>query len=142
MNSQRHIHGMMGNLKIQAVFEQSFELNPQQSAFGKQATFLFDHITKIWFERIIQDHDRFSHQRSNLGSADVKYIAQARKISKCHIAITGGKCISKACSIHEKWQTTCSADCVQCLQFCFAVHRSVLRWLRYIDHTWLYTMFR
>ena len=73
---ERHINGVAGNLEIQIVGKQRVKLDTQQTALGQHAAALLHHKAEVLLQcRVHNDHG-FTEQRTYLGAADVKYVAQ------------------------------------------------------------------
>ena len=109
-DSQGLLHGVPGNLLIEAVCEQGFKLNTQQPPFGEHAAALLDMVAEVFLQLFVHDHHSFAEKRSNLGAPDIKHIAEPGHIRQAEIGTRRGQTVAKARPIQQERQSQLAAS--------------------------------
>lgn len=76
----RHLDSVAGEVEIEIVGEEGFELQTYQGAFGYHGTVLLLDREEMLVSLPIGEYHRFATESTNLCTSDIEHVAMARQI--------------------------------------------------------------
>ena len=131
----RRCHGGRAQLFIQPIGKQRIELDAQQPALGQQRPMLLDDRKEMRNQPRTRKHHRLAKQRTALGTANIKRIAQRGQIGQAHVVFRTGQRIGQPRAIDIEQNMMRPAYAADLRQLRARIQRSILRGLRQVRHT-------
>ena len=116
------------------VREERIELHPCNAALGEQGAVLLDNAEEVRYGVSLRKDDSLAEECAAFRTADVEDVCEACDVGECHVVCRAGERVGEARTVEVERYAACTADGADGFKLCEGVERTVLRWLREVDH--------